>query len=59
MRTFNLAHISKPVSVIGLGTMIFAPHKKNLAFDLMDLFIDRGGNFVDTAEIYGDPEEYG
>ena len=59
MRTFNLANINKPVSVVGLGTMIFAPHKKDLAFELLDLFIDQGGTLVDTAEIYGDPEEYG
>jgi aryl-alcohol dehydrogenase-like predicted oxidoreductase len=59
MRTFNLANISKPVSVVGLGTMIFASHKKDLAFELLDLFIAKGGTFVDTAEIYGDPEEYG
>jgi aryl-alcohol dehydrogenase-like predicted oxidoreductase len=59
MRTFHLTNISKPVSVVGLGTMIFAPPKKDLAFDLLDLFVDQGGTFVDTAEIYGDPEEYG
>jgi aryl-alcohol dehydrogenase-like predicted oxidoreductase len=59
MRTFELKNINKPVSVVGLGTMIFAPPKKDLVFELLDLFVENGGTFIDTAEIYGDPEEYG
>jgi aryl-alcohol dehydrogenase-like predicted oxidoreductase len=49
----------KKVSVVGLGTMIFSPEKKELCFKLLNDFVDNGGTFVDTAEIYGDPEEHG
>lgn len=59
MRYFKNELGGKKVSVVGLGTMIFAPSKKELCFKLLNDFVDNGGTFVDTAEIYGDPEEYG
>lgn len=59
MRYISIAGVEKPVSVIGLGTMIMAPHKKELSFSILDAFAQAGGTLIDTAEIYGDPEDYG
>jgi len=59
MKTIRIPNISKPVSTLGLGTMIFAPNKKTLCYSMLDMFVENGGTLIDTAEIYGDPEEYG
>jgi aryl-alcohol dehydrogenase-like predicted oxidoreductase len=59
MKRITIPLLKKDVSVIGLGTMIFNPEKKHLVFDLLNTFLKQGGNLIDTAEIYGDPEEYG
>lgn len=59
MRYIELPGIPRPVSVIGLGTMILAPSKKELSFSILDAFAQAGGTLIDTAEIYGDPEDYG
>jgi aryl-alcohol dehydrogenase-like predicted oxidoreductase len=59
MRTFKLEATNKNSSVLGLGTMIFAPNKKDLCFEILENFTSNGGTFIDTAEIYGDPEEHG
>lgn len=59
MRTLRIEGVEKDVSVLGLGTMIFAPKKKDLSFEILDIFTGSGGNMIDTAEIYGDPEENG
>ncbi len=59
MRTLKIDGVTKDVSVLGLGTMIFAPKKKDLCFEIIENFTTHGGTFIDTAEIYGDPEEHG
>lgn len=59
MRTIQINGTSKDSTVLGLGTMIFAPTKKDLCFEILENFTSHGGSFVDTAEIYGDPEQYG
>lgn len=59
MKMVKIPGIEKSASALGMGTMIFAPHKKKLCFSMLDMFVSNGGTFVDTAEIYGDPEEYG
>lgn len=59
MRDIAIQNINKPASVIGLGTMIFSPEKRDLSFSILDAFLAAGGTFIDTAEIYGDPEQYG
>ena len=59
MKTITIEGISKPLSVLGMGTMIFAPEKKDLCFSILDTFIANGGTTIDTAEVYGAPEEYG
>lgn len=59
MRTFSLAALPTPVSVIGLGTMIFHPDTRERDFALLDAFVDGGGTYIDTAEVYGAVEEHG
>ena len=44
-----------PVSVIGFGTAEFGGrHPESLARELMDAYVSIGGNFIDTARVYGD-----
>lgn len=59
MKKIKIPNLTKELSVLGLGTMIFAPNKKELSFGILDNFVDNGGTLIDTAEIYGDPEQYG
>jgi len=59
MKKIKIPYLDKEVSVLGSGTMIFAPNKKELSFSILDRFVQNGGTLIDTAEIYGDPEEYG
>lgn len=42
------------VSELCLGCMTFGRESsKALSFEMMDIFYDRGGNFFDTADVYG------
>ena len=59
MKTFNIPLIDKPVSAIGLGTMIFHPDTAARDFALLDTFLENGGTYIDTAEVYGAVEEHG
>ena len=59
MRTFRLDPLPVPSSVIGLGTMIFHPDTQERDHGLLDAFVDTGGTYVDTAEVYGAVEEHG
>ncbi len=59
MKTIRMKQINKPISVLGMGTMMFAAEKKELCFSMLDIFISNCGTLIDTAEIYGVPEEYG
>jgi aryl-alcohol dehydrogenase-like predicted oxidoreductase len=59
MKTIKIPEIDKPISVLGMGTMIFSPKKKDLCHSMLDVFVSNGGTLIDTAEIYGDPEEFG
>ena len=45
----------REASVIALGTMDFGGKiPEGLACDFMDAYMETGGNFIDTARIYGD-----
>lgn len=59
MRTYALPSIPVPASVIGLGTMIFHPDTADRDFALLDAFVENGGTYIDTAEVYGAVEEHG
>ena len=59
MRTHQIEPLTKPVSAIGMGTMIFHPDTQERDFSLLDAFVANGGTYVDTAEVYGAIEEHG
>ncbi len=59
MRTFRIAALDKPISVMGLGTMIFHPDTQERDNSLLDAFVEGGGTYIDTAEVYGAVEEHG
>jgi aryl-alcohol dehydrogenase-like predicted oxidoreductase/predicted dehydrogenase len=51
MPTGKIAGFDQPVSRLGFGAMI--SHSQTLASALYDYFFECGGNFFDTAHIYG------
>ena len=59
MKTVNIDALDKPASVIGMGTMIFHPDTLERDFSLLDAYVEHGGTYVDTAEVYGAVEEHG
>ena len=49
----NLGRTGLKVSELGLGTMQFGwTADEKAAFAVMDAFVEAGGNFIDTADIY-------
>ncbi len=54
IRSLTLPHIDKPVSILGLGagTGVFTPETYDRAAELLDAYLDAGGNCIDTAHIY-------
>lgn len=59
MRTIAVPFSDKPVSAIGLGTMVFHPKTRERDCGLLDAFVELGGTYIDTAEVYGAVEEHG
>jgi len=59
MRTHALSAVPVEASVIGLGTMIFDLKQQDRDFALLDAFVENGGTYIDTAEVYGATEEHG
>jgi 1-deoxyxylulose-5-phosphate synthase len=61
MRYVQVPQLEKPVSVIGLGTnsRAFTPDMYDRSAELLNKFLDAGGNCIDTAHIYsfGDSEK--
>ena len=56
MRYRKLGNTNIDVSVICLGTMTFGEQNSEKdGFEQMDYAIDRGINFIDTAEMYAVP----
>ena len=57
METRTLGGGGPDVSTFGLGTMTFGVETDQAgAFEQLDRFVERGGTFVDTADVYGDGE---
>lgn len=53
-RTLSDGRVSLQVSELCLGTMYFGYRTPEaVAFDILDRFLDAGGNFLDTANCYG------
>jgi aryl-alcohol dehydrogenase-like predicted oxidoreductase len=53
MKYRKLGNTGMVVSSLGLGTMYFGdetPEKE--AFNILDAFIEAGGNLIDTADVY-------
>jgi 1-deoxyxylulose-5-phosphate synthase len=53
MDYFSIPGISKPISRLALGSVMFSPEKLPLTFELLDAFTELGGTLVDTAHGYG------
>jgi aryl-alcohol dehydrogenase-like predicted oxidoreductase len=53
METLRIPQLGRSVSRLGIGSMIFSPERKDLVFSLLDRFRQRGGNLIDSAEVYG------
>jgi aryl-alcohol dehydrogenase-like predicted oxidoreductase len=53
MKTVTFGKTNLRVSNLCLGTMQFGwTADENAAFEVMDAFVEAGGNFIDTADIY-------
>ncbi len=52
----RLAGVTKPISVLALGTTSYQPAGKDLAFRMLDGFVDFGGTVIDTARAYSGGE---
>jgi aryl-alcohol dehydrogenase-like predicted oxidoreductase len=53
----TLGNTGTVVSTLCLGTMTFgAESDEKVAHEQLDRFLEQGGNFVDTADVYADGE---
>ena len=53
MRTVTLGNTGNEVSALCLGTMDFGTHTDEAtSYKLLDLYIEAGGSFLDTANVY-------
>ena len=53
MQTKPLPRTNLQVSVIGLGTDYFGSTiDRKLSMQILDRYVESGGNFIDTAEVY-------
>lgn len=56
----SIQGLSDRVSTLCLGTMNFgASMDRESSFQVLDAFLEMGGNFVDTARLYGEPDGVG
>ena len=53
MKYGQVQGLTKPVSRIGLGSVMFSPDQLELSGELLDSFVEQGGNCIDTAWVYG------
>ncbi|MFW6163035.1 MAG: aldo/keto reductase [Planctomycetota bacterium] len=53
MERLHVPVLNRSVSRLGMGSMIFSPERKGLVFELLDRFAKRGGNLIDSSEVYG------
>jgi 1-deoxyxylulose-5-phosphate synthase len=52
----SISGVAKPISVLGLGTTVYRLPEKDLAFRMLDGFVDVGGTVIDTARAYSGGE---
>jgi aryl-alcohol dehydrogenase-like predicted oxidoreductase len=56
----TLGNAGMVVSTLCLGTMTFgAESDERVAHEQLDRFLEQGGNFIDTADVYADGESEG
>ena len=54
MRKHEMQGFDRPISVLALGTQAFGTSiTVEESFKMMDLYVELGGNFLDTARLYG------
>lgn len=53
MNTLHIPDLGRDVSRLGIGSMIFAPERKRLVFELLDATARVGGNLIDSSDVYG------
>ena len=54
MKRVELGHSGIEVTELGYGCMMFgAKLEREAAFEQLDAYLERGGNLLDTANIYG------
>jgi len=54
MRMHEFPGLGRPVSVLALGTQAFGTSiTVEESFKMLDLYVEQGGNFLDTARLYG------
>ena len=53
MKYGQVQGLTRPVSRIGLGSVMFSPDRKEFSGELLDSFVEQGGNCIDTAWVYG------
>lgn len=54
MRMLRFDPLDRPVSAVGLGLYPLGDMSQDLASEVLDTWLDVGGNLVDTAPVYGD-----
>src|SRR5690554_2444589 len=54
MQTVNIKNIKKPVSGLIMGSDYFSPDIMDKVTEVMENFIEIGGNTLDTAHVYAD-----
>jgi aryl-alcohol dehydrogenase-like predicted oxidoreductase len=52
MRYGAIDGLDRPVSRIILGSMSFAPESQDLVNEIIEAYLDAGGNMIDTAHVY-------
>lgn len=57
MRYGQIPHISKPVSLLGLGSMVCSTDRPDETNALLDAWAASGGTLIDTARVYGEKSE--
>jgi aryl-alcohol dehydrogenase-like predicted oxidoreductase len=52
VRTVHIPQLNRDVSSLCMGTMIYSSAPRDFTFQMLDAFVDAGGNILDTAEVY-------
>jgi aryl-alcohol dehydrogenase-like predicted oxidoreductase len=52
MKYGTIAGLDRPASRVVLGSMAFSPENQGLTDEMIEAFLERGGNLIDTAHVY-------